>query len=125
MLTLTKGFKKPEAGDKGIIFFPAMEDNIQQMNEHTHNGVDSQTIGPGALVSEIVVLVAANWVAQGGGTFRQLVTCPGSLTYDNTSKEYRLASDSSPFFPTVEKVSSNTFYIYVNDNTINVNVYFR
>ena len=39
--TLSYGFVRPATGDKGSVFFPALEDNITQLNSHDHDGTDS------------------------------------------------------------------------------------
>ena len=44
MLTLSHGYEKPETGDKGSVFFPALEDNIQKLNDHNHNGLNSELL---------------------------------------------------------------------------------
>lgn len=44
MDVLSYGYKKPQDGDTGDVFFPAIEDNIQRVNDHTHDGVNSAFI---------------------------------------------------------------------------------
>lgn len=128
MLTLSKGFKKPQTGDKGSIYFPAMEENIQQLNDHTHNGVDSQALTGAVITNGTASVGAADWVLQSAGTYRALVTLPGSYTYDGSHKEVRIAGgamDGDVIFPTIEKVSATSLYLYVNDNTLDLTVSFK
>lgn len=109
---LTYGFKKPANPDTGATFWDDLAFDIQQTNDHTHNGVNSaplvknQTISSGAWGSDL-----------GGGKYKQTITLPGSLTYDTIGISHRIASGHLAY-PTVEKVSSTTYDIYTNDNTI-------
>ncbi len=73
MQTLTYGFQLPEDQDKGPIVFPALEQNIQQLNDHSHNGIDSATLDRLALDSIPQALSAASWSSVGGGIYRQTV----------------------------------------------------
>lgn len=121
MITLSFGFKKPEINDKGDVVFPALEDNIQQLNDHTHNGTDSAKLTAASIDPLTTALSNANWVAATNDLFRQLVTLPASLSFDLVVIQCRL-SDGSIFYPTLERVSPSQFYVYINDNTQNVTV---
>lgn len=124
MLTLSYGFKKPQTGDKGNVFFPALEDNIQQLNDHSHNGVDSAPISVAYLTKSSQSILAAAWVAVAGhtGTYRQEVTMPAGITWSNFIPRFLISgggTDGHQIFPTLEKGSaSNKYYIYINDNTL-------
>ena len=124
MQTLSYGIKKPEDGDKGSVFFPALEDDLQQLNDHDHDGVDSAPIISTNISSVQQALSAASWVAVSGGTYRQLVTVPSGKLYDNSFILFRKTSDKSQMFLGVEKVSSTTYYVYINDSTIDVTAYY-
>lgn len=125
MLTLSKGFKKPQTGDKGSVFFPALETNWQQVNDHTHNGTNSQLLGPAAVTAESQTLGAGSWVSVGGGVYRQLVTMPAGLTYTNNLWKYLHNTSSHELHLATEYVSATTFYVYVNDNSISVKVIYK
>lgn len=118
--TLSYGYKKPSAPTAGDLWFPAMETNIQLMNDHTHNGTnapflakDSQEASSGSWGSDL-----------GGGTYRQLITMTNSRVYDSSNIEVRVTSTKNIVYPTIEKVSSNTFYIYTNDNSVGFTIYY-
>jgi hypothetical protein len=120
MITLTYGLKKPVSGDKGSIFFPALEDNFTQLDGHTHNGVNSAKIPSSSMSLITQSILAASWVSMGGGTFRQAVTLPNSMLYDQHIIKFRVTSSGHEIFPTIEKLAANQYYIYVNDNTLGV-----
>lgn len=110
--TLSKGYKKPSNPTTGDLFFPALEDDIQLMNDHTHNGSD------GALIANTQQTVSsAAWGSDlGGGSYRQLLTVPTGFAYDSARMQVR-RSTGEIVYPTIERVSSSTFYLYTNDNS--------
>ncbi len=120
MNTLSHGYKKPANPDTGDAWMPAMEDNIQLMNDHTHNGTDG---------AQLAVLTKAishtNWVAApiGGGHYRQAVSISPTL-YASTMFEFRL-STGEIVYPSVENISTTSFYVYTTDNTLNYVLYYR
>lgn len=120
MLTLSKTYKKPQNPDTGDVWFPAMETNIQLLNDHNHDGVTSQF-----LASTSQSIVAASWLVFGaGGLYRQLLTVPVGMSYDSC-EIWVLRSSGERVYATLERVSSTTFYLYTNDNTMNYTVLYR
>lgn len=118
MDTLSYGFKRPETGDKGNVFFPALEDDITQLNSHDHDGTDSAAISTAFLTKSTTSILAAAWVATSGGTYRQEVTLPAGFTFANTQMSFT-TSGGDRFYPSIELGSaSNKYWIYVNDNTL-------
>lgn len=110
---LSNGYIKPTNPDTGDTFWGNLDTDIQLMNDHVHDGTT------GMLLPTITqALSAGSWVAVVGqsGTFRQLVTMPGSLTYGAVAITAQLANGSK-VYPTIEQVTSNTYYVYTCDNT--------
>jgi hypothetical protein len=125
MLTLSYGYKKPQTGDKGSVFFPALEDNFQRLNDHDHDGLNSKKLSATSVQSVAQTLLAAGWVGVGDGLFRQLVTCPSTILVDEQGMRFQISSGPKAghfFYPSVEKVSANTFYVYINDPSVDVKV---
>ncbi len=118
MQTLTYGLQLPEDGDTGSIVFPALEDNITQLDAHDHDGVTSAQLSRTSINSTLQTISSASWSATSGGTYRQLVTMPAGLTYPHVFINFRLLTLQHQIFPTVEYVSSTTYYVYTNDNTL-------
>lgn len=120
--TLSKGYKKPATGDRGSSFYPNLEDNIELSNSHKHNGVDGEKINVKDLVVSSQTISSASWGSDlGGSTYRQLVTLPTGITFDDMIVKFQISGggdDGVQISPTLVKASSNTYYIYVNDNTI-------
>ena len=121
MTVLSYGYEKPANPDTGDIFFPAMERNIQRLNDHTHNGLNSAP-----LASRTVSLPSGSWVLApiGGGLYRQVLTFPGTFTYDTADLWFKL-STGELVYPTVERITSTTVYVYCNDNTKTYTAYVR
>lgn len=125
MLTLSKGFKKPQTGDKGSVFFPALEANWQQVNDHTHNGTNSQLLVPAAITAVTQLLSSGSWVLVSPGEYRILVTMPAGVTWANNIWRYfDPASGVQLLLPTV-KNDVDKFYVYSNTNTIDVTIIYR
>lgn len=125
MITLFYGLKKPQPGDFGSTFFPALEANITQLDSHNHDGVNSPHITAGSLSWQQQSILAASWVAVGApGNYRQLVTMPGTLVFNTRIIFIRDAASGDYYDLTIEKNSANTYYVYINDNTINLTAYY-
>ncbi len=124
MQTLSYAIKKPQAGDKGSSFFPALEENFQQQNDHDHDGVDSAPILSTNIVSVQQPLSSANWSHVSDGIYRQLVTVPNGKLFDNSIIIFRDAADKGQMPLDVLKVSSTTYYVFCNDSSINLIAYY-
>lgn len=114
MLTLTYGYKKPQLDDTGDVFFPAMEANIQQLNDHTHDGATSAIIPTAS-----AVVAHAGWVAAGlttPGLYTQVITLPTGRAYDTTQFTVR-DSAGNVTNNQITKASASTYNIFTNDNT--------
>jgi hypothetical protein len=122
MQTLTNGYLLPETFDRGNTFFPALEQNIQRLNDHSHNGADSEKLNAESFLglTDTTSLVPANWTLQPNGLYRALVTMIGSMVFD--TKNIRLVANNRVLYADYEKVTSNTFYVYVNDPSLSVTV---
>ena len=121
MVTLSFGFKRPETGDTGAIVFPALEDNITQLNNHTHDGSNSSKINSAAIDPILASLSSAAWVAQGGGLYKQTVTLPGALDFDTTAFTTRLPTGET-VLAQIDKVSDSQYDIWTNDNSVGFEV---
>ncbi len=117
MLTLSYGYKKPQTNDKGSVFWTALENDIQRLNDHTHNGTNSPKLTSASITAVTLSLLAVDWVSVGtAGNYRQLATITGAQLFDDSAFEFRGTVDGKQYFLDYEKVSSNTFYVYINDN---------
>lgn len=122
MLTLTYGFKKPQTNDKGNLFFPALEFDIQQVNDHTHNGTNSSLISTTSVTKSTQAILSANWSATSGGHYRQEITLPAGFTYASTMIRFVInggGNDGDTILLSVGKgTAANKYYVYINDNSL-------
>lgn len=121
MNTLSYGIQKPQNSDTGDIFFPALASNAQIQNDHTHDGLTSPP-----LASQSQSVLHANWSVApiGGGVYFQLVAVPAGLSFDTCQVWFKL-STGQYVFPSVERVSSTTYNVFINDNTLDLTAYYR
>jgi hypothetical protein len=124
VLTLSYGYKRPQSGDRGALWFPAMEANIERLNDHDHDGVDSSLLSAGVIVKGSVTVAAASWTLLSTGKYKQTVTCPAGFNMTDHIPSVRLATGHI-IHPTIEKVSNTTFDIYTLDNSLTLTVIFR
>ena len=126
MQTLSHGVKKPENGDVGAPIFAAINGNADILNDHTHDGTDSEKVLSHNIEKNATTLPTASWVAGDRG-FSQTVTCPGSVTLDKVALRFRIKSGSLQHQfvnPTVEPTSLTSFVVIVNDSSLELECLF-
>lgn len=122
MLTLSYGYQKPQNGDKGSLFYPALAANSQQCNDHNHDGTNTQKLTAQSITAVAGTILIAGWLAApiAGGLYRQLITMPPNMNFDNYGIQIQIASGANSghrVLPSIEKVSATTYYVYSNDNS--------
>lgn len=121
MQTLSFGFLLPETGDKGSGLWDALTTDISQLNSHSHNGTDSAQLSATSVAGATQNISHSSWANYSGptGHYRQLVTTAAGYTFDANTISFR-TSAGALIWPTVEKVTNTTFYIYSIDNTLDI-----
>ena len=122
METTVYGYSIMEAGDLAPVWMPAIAANFERLSDHDHDGSDSPLLTASSVAKHSSTVLAVNWVSQGGGMYRQLVTVPAAVLEFNSYDIYIYTSTGERIYPTVIRVSATTFYIYVNDNTLALTV---
>lgn len=117
----TKGYKLPSDGDRGT-WWDDINFNTQRTNDHTHDGSDSQALSTAVLTKGSLSVASGSWVAVAGqaGTYRQLCTHPTGYTFPTACMTVYETATGNLIYPSIEKVSASTFYIYINDNTLDL-----
>jgi len=123
MQTLIYGYKLPETNDWGSIFFPALVFDISRLNDHNHDGANSAALSAGSLSVSTGAILSTGWgsVLTNGG-YKQAITLPGLFTYDGRNISFRKATTGEILYLQTEKISSNSYYVYSNDNTLNATI---
>lgn len=121
--TLSFGYIKPVTGDRGSVFFPALEDNITQLNNHTHNGTNSANLSPSAISTAgfTSAISAASWGSATNGIYTQSITVPAGVTEINNYNVYFYNSSTyERLLLSMTRTAATTYDVSINDNTINL-----
>lgn len=126
--TLSYGYKKPVAPDPASLWMPEHEDNVQQLNDHDHDGVNSAPVNGLAIDRESGSILAAGWAVVPGG-FQQTVTAPAGVSEINQHflkfvSTAGLAGAGAVIYPEVTRVTGTTYTVKVNDVTLAMTVYY-
>lgn len=116
-------YQKPATNDKGQTVFDVLEEFMERMANHSHSGADSREISLNIAkdVSSFQSGVNLLWTLVSTDNYRAELTVAGGALYDQTIRKFYL-SDGTEFYPTVERIDATTYYIYSNDNTLNIKV---
>lgn len=114
MIVLSKGYKKPETGDFGDVWFPALEDNIDLSNSHNHDGINGEKVVSTSLTPATVSVLSASFTDQGDGYFRATVTVPNSGQVDNYAVTVKDPTTKDQISLKVAKLSATQLYLYTN-----------
>lgn len=126
METLSNGVKKPVDGDRGSVFWDALESNAQIQNDHSHDGVDSELLSFASVEKDYVLVTSSLWLAS-GNYYRKSVPMPAGFEWGvrdiqvfGSGGSYGL--DGSRLYPKLEKITATIFYVYmpVNDQALNI-----
>ena len=121
MLTLSHGYKKPETGDRGSVWFPALEDDIQRLNDHDHDGINSELIPASSINKYDQTLSFIDWVSDGGGTYSQVVTTPaGIVDINDYFIKFYNAANGHQLHLSWERLTATTYTVRINDSSLNV-----
>ena len=131
METLSYGYKNPETNDKGTGtngWFQAINDDIDQLNDHNHNGTNSALLALSALTKATGSIAVADWTNDGGGNYSKVVTVPASISgasspFNDISYYNIVFKDATAgatlgdrLMLTVERESATTFTVRSNQN---------
>lgn len=122
MQTLSYGYQLPETTDFGDVWFPALESNIQRVNSHNHDGVNSAPLASANVVATVQTVNSGSFSAS-GDKFRALVNTPSGKDFDNFAVICKDPTSKDQMYLEVEKITDTTFYVYINI-VQNVEVYF-
>jgi len=125
-VTLSNGYVKPQSGDRGSVFFPILENNIQRLNDHTHDGVNSNKIPPSSFTVVSSAISSANWGSATNGIYSQTITVPAGIAEINEYGVYFYnAANGHRLLLTMERASATTYNVFINDNSLNLVAVYR
>lgn len=110
----------PQTGDKGDVFFPILERDIEKINNHTHNGLNAAKISTTDIIKATVAIPSTSWTAQVNGVWSQEVLIPNDANYADVYIMIKSAAGDQLFLD-VKPVDGNTkkFKVFSNDNGLN------
>ena len=125
--TYTNGpYEIPQDSDVGNTVFQILEEYMERMATHSHSGSDSKKISLNIEkdFQTFTVGVDLFWSDQGNNVYRAQLDTPVAGSVDGNIRRFYFSDGTTwrEFFPTVEKIDNDSYYIYTNDNTINVRV---
>jgi hypothetical protein len=121
-ITLSYGYIKNQTGDKGSVFWPDLEFNIQRINDHSHNGVNSAKLSNASIDSATQTINAGAWVSVAGGTFKQTVTVPAGVDLNKHLPRFKHDTSGELLFLSVNILSDSQYEVFINDNTVALQV---
>ena len=123
MITLSNGYKLPEDGDLGDVWFDALEDNIQRLNDHSHNGVDSEKLDTSSIEALSSTLSVGDFSIV-GDEYRASVTLPSLMQVDTSAIQFRDATTREQVYARFELVSITQINVFCNTPLNLIVVYF-
>lgn len=115
MIILSNGYKLPETGDFGDVWFPALEDNIQRINDHTHNGTDSEKITTISTESVVQTISSGDFAPSGDEFVAANITLAGgAVDVDKKTVQFRDPTTKEPVYLRYEKASQTEIDVYTN-----------
>lgn len=114
MIVLSNGYKLPETGDFGDVWFPSLEDNITRVNSHNHDGTNSEKLTSANISAVYQTELSASFIDQGGGVFRATVNTPAGVLFDDTMVMVKDPTTKDTVYLKIEKVNASQFYLFTN-----------
>lgn len=115
MIVLSNGYKLPETGDFGDVWFPALEDNIQRVNDHTHDGSNSNKL-PATSLTGVIQTISSGSFAGSAGVFTATITVfGGTVDVDNKHFIFRDPTTKEPLYLKYTKVSATQIEVTINE----------
>lgn len=114
MIVLSKGYKLPETGDFGDIWFPALEDNITRLNSHNHDGVNSEPLNSSAITAHKINVSSGSFTDNGDGYYVATVTAPSGRLIIDYVLTMRDPTTKDVIYGKTENVDPQNAKIFIN-----------
>lgn len=125
MVVLSYGFKQPQNGDLGSVWFPALNFDIQRLNDHNHDGSNSAFIDSTNIVGGSTPVLSANWVLAETARYTQTLACPIDFNMTDFTITVYDTVTGDIVNPTLTAATPTSFVIESMFNTKNYLVVFR
>lgn len=113
MQVLSFGYQLPEDGDFGSVWFDALESNIQRLNGHSHDGLDSPLLSSQNIAAFSQTVLEASFLAS-GDKYRVQLSTPSSRDFDSFAIVCKDPTSKDQMYLEIEKIDATNFYVYIN-----------
>lgn len=120
--TISYGFILPDTGDKGSVWFPALETNITKLAAHTHDGFNSAKILTTSITA-VTQAIPASWSDPVNGVYSQELTVPNDANYADVFIMIKDAANNQMFLDVKPGTTAKKYKVYSNDNTLTATAY--
>lgn len=118
----------PTDDDTGNSVFADLEVMFERLATHSHTGADSASISLNftKIAENYIRGAALTWISIGDGLFRAVVNIDDPTpTYDANLRTLFYRSTATGFLwevfaPRTEKITDSSYYVYSNDNQIDL-----
>lgn len=111
--------KLPDTGDKGSVWFPALEYNITQTNGHVHDGSVGSQIPSTNILAVKQTISAASWVVEvADQKWYQELTVPNDANYADVFIMVKNAAGEQLFLDIKPGTSAKKYKVYTNDASL-------
>lgn len=110
------GFKKPQNSERN--FWDALNENTQKINDHTHNGTDSNKLALKDMSRLTSTIAPASWVAIDGqpGHFKADIIFPAGIAYSNNNVNPQFSIADKAVYLSAERKSDIEMTVFINSN---------
>lgn len=120
-------YEIPATNDKGDTVFSLLETVLERLATHSHSGEDSNKISLNIEkdIEDLQAGVGLLWSDLGNENYRATLSVPSGTTYDTSVRKFYLHDGNgnfAEFYPTVEKIDNNQYYLYANEQLSNLRV---
>lgn len=120
--------QKPSPKDQGDVVYDTMESFMERLATHTHQGADSEKISLNFTkeFQDLTVGVDLTWTDLGNSNYRASIAIPAPATYDGNLRQFFYKPNAGGNYkeikPSIEKIDATNFYVFANDNTIDLRI---
>lgn len=116
----------PEDSDLGNVVFSIMESYMERVATHTHSGADSSKISLNIEKDFTLFTLGVNlfWTDLGNNVHRAQLPTPLGGSVDGNIRRFYYDDGATlvEFFPTVEKIDADDYYVYTDQPLANITV---
>lgn len=122
-IPLNYGYIKPTTGDKGSVWFPALETNITLLAAHNHDGATAAKIVGTNILTVKQSILAANWTDPTNGIYYQELELPNQANYSDVFIMIKDSTGNQLFLEVKPGSTAKKYKVYCNDASLVATAY--